>query len=132
MTLDHSAPQPASLSGIMNKLANEKIGQFAQRVMLSTELKNAAILELIHQEFPEAKTTAACIAWYRSDLKKKPKAIIVPEVTLESIDAEILEAKTKLEELQGKREAFLEENAEKIAARKAALRAELEALEAME
>jgi hypothetical protein len=115
----------------MNKLANEKIGQFAQRVMLSTELKNAAILELIHQEFPEAKTTAACIAWYRSDLKKKPKLVVVPEVTLETIEAEILEAQARVTELYGKKEAFLEENAEKIAARKAALRAELEALEAM-
>lgn len=111
----------------MQKIANEKIGQFAQRVMVSTDLKNADILKLIGEQFPEAKTTMACIAWYRSDLKKKP--VQVKEVTLESIDLEILEAEAKLEELKAKREAFLEENKAKLEERKAQLMAELEALE---
>lgn len=110
----------------MKKIANEKIGQFVQRVMSSTQLKNAEILELVGTEFPEAKTTSACIAWYRSDLKKKPQ----PKVeTLETINLEIKAAEEKLEELKAKLEAFKLTNAEKIKARKAELEAELAAMQ---
>lgn len=116
----------------MQKHANEKIGQFAVRVLLTEpSLKNQQVLDLVKREFPEAKTTMACIAWYKSDIKKKGTPPIAKEVTLESIDQEIQEAQDKLEELQGKREAWLEENATKIEERKAALKKELEALESI-
>lgn len=113
----------------MKKIANEKIGQFVQRVMSSTQLKNAEILELVGNEFPEAKTTSACIAWYRSDLKKKPQVRVE---TLETIDLEIKQAEDKLEALKAKREEFKATNAEKLKARKAELEAELAAMQDVE
>lgn len=116
----------------MQKFATEKIGQFAVRVLLTEPtLKNQEVLDLVKREFPDAKTTMACIAWYKSDIKKKGTQPIAKEITLEMIDAELAEAKAKVEELEGKREIWLEENASKIEERKAKLRAELEALEAV-
>jgi len=47
------------------------IGQFVRQMMLKSTKNNTEILELVHKHFPEAKTTPACIAWYKSDLRKK-------------------------------------------------------------
>ena len=47
------------------------IGQFVRQMMLKSTKSNSEILELVHKHFPEAKTTPACIAWYKSDLRKK-------------------------------------------------------------
>lgn len=46
------------------------IGSFARAQILLGK-KNAEILELVQAQFPAAKTTAACIAWYKSDMRKK-------------------------------------------------------------
>ena len=109
----------------MEKRAEEKIGQYVQRVMANTTLKNAEILKLVGEQFPAAKTTAACIAWYRTDLKKKP---VVKEENLETIDAEIKATETKLEELKAKREAWLEANAERLETEKQELITKLRAM----
>lgn len=45
------------------------IGNFARAQILLGK-NNAEILNLIKIQFPEAKTTAACIAWYKSDMRK--------------------------------------------------------------
>jgi hypothetical protein len=47
------------------------IGQFVRQMLLKSTKTNAEILALTLQVFPDAKTTPACIAWYKSDLRKK-------------------------------------------------------------
>jgi hypothetical protein len=47
------------------------IGQFCRFMMLKSTKSNSEILELVLKLFPEAKTTPACIAWYKTDLRKK-------------------------------------------------------------
>ena len=49
------------------------IGKFASNLILTTSKSNTEILEAVRKQFPEAKTTMACIAWYKSDLRKKGK-----------------------------------------------------------
>lgn len=47
------------------------IGQFCRHMMLNSSKTNPEILALVLKLYPDAKTTAACIAWYKSDLRKK-------------------------------------------------------------
>lgn len=47
------------------------IGQFVRQMLLKSTKSNAEILAITLTVFPEAKTTMACIAWYKSDLRKK-------------------------------------------------------------
>jgi hypothetical protein len=47
------------------------IGQFCRHMMLNSSKSNTEILAMVLKLYPEAKTTAACIAWYKSDLRKK-------------------------------------------------------------
>jgi len=47
-----------------------KVGQRARQLILEGKLDNKGILEQIKKEYPNAKTSMACIAWYKSDLKK--------------------------------------------------------------
>ena len=48
-----------------------KVGERARQLLLEGTLDNKGILEQIKKEYPDAKTSIACIAWYKSDLKKK-------------------------------------------------------------
>jgi hypothetical protein len=47
------------------------IGQFCRHLMLNSSKTNAEILALVLKYFPMARTTPACIAWYKTDLRKK-------------------------------------------------------------
>ena len=47
------------------------IGQFCRHMMLNSSKSNTEILNLVLKLYPDAKTTMACIAWYKSDLRKK-------------------------------------------------------------
>ena len=48
-----------------------KVGERARQLLQEGILDNKGILEQIKKEYPDAKTSIACIAWYKSDLKKK-------------------------------------------------------------
>ena len=48
-----------------------KVGERCKQLILEGILDNKGILEQIKKEYPEGKTSIACIAWYKSDLKKK-------------------------------------------------------------
>jgi hypothetical protein len=112
----------------MLKFANEKIGQFSVRAILANPgMKNEQILGLVREQFPEAKTTVACIAWYKSDLKKNP-VMVAPEVSLETIDQDIKDLLEKLDEKKAERAAFLDSQKAKKAEMMAKLKEELEAL----
>ena len=47
-----------------------KVGARARELIKAGGKTNKEILEIIKQEYPEGKTSIACIAWYQSDLKK--------------------------------------------------------------
>ena len=56
---------------IVEVVQKPKVGQSAKELLLEGILDNKGILEQIQKEYPEGKTSMACIAWYKSDLKKK-------------------------------------------------------------
>jgi hypothetical protein len=47
------------------------IGQFVRHLLRHSTKSNAEILELVLKTFEGSKTTPACIAWYKTDLRKK-------------------------------------------------------------
>jgi hypothetical protein len=53
------------------QIAKPKVGERCKQLILEGILDNKGILEQIKKEYPEGKTSMACIAWYKSDLKKK-------------------------------------------------------------
>ncbi len=67
------------------------IGKFIVDKILTTNLTNKEILDEVIKEFDGAKTTMACIAWYKTKMRKEGK--IGARVT----KAERLEHDTKAE-----------------------------------
>lgn len=63
--------EPERLETLPKVTQSMGIGQFVRHLLLKSTKTNAEILELVAKHFPESKTTAACIAWYKSDLRKK-------------------------------------------------------------
>ena len=55
------------------------IGKFVKNLITTTKLTNTQILEKVKEQFPEAQTSMACIAWYQTDLRKKAKVVPVVE-----------------------------------------------------
>ena len=50
------------------------VGATAIKLILENpELSNAQVLEKVKEAFPTAQTTMACIAWYKSKLRKEGK-----------------------------------------------------------
>lgn len=47
-----------------------KVGQRARQLILEGVEDNKGILAILQKEYPQGKTSMACIAWYKSDLKK--------------------------------------------------------------
>jgi len=47
------------------------IGAFCKDKILNTNWTNMEILDSVKSTYPNAKTSYACIAWYRSDLRSK-------------------------------------------------------------
>jgi CO dehydrogenase/acetyl-CoA synthase epsilon subunit len=47
-----------------------RVGARAKELLIAGEKTNQEILEILKKEYPEGKTSIACIAWYKSDLKK--------------------------------------------------------------
>ena len=55
----------------MAKYKVQGIGKFVKNLITTTKLTNTQILEKVKEQFPEAQTSMACIAWYQTDLRKK-------------------------------------------------------------
>ena len=55
------------------------VGSFCVDKILNTNWTNMEILDAVKSTFPTAKTSYACVAWYRSDLRSK--GLIGPRVT---------------------------------------------------
>jgi len=64
------------------------IGKFIVDKILTTNLTNTEILAEVIKEFDGAKTTMACIAWYKTKMRKEGK-----------IGARVTKAEVKVEEV---------------------------------
>jgi hypothetical protein len=69
---------------------------------------------MVLQKFTEAKTSIACIAWYKSNMKKTGFKSAPPPRTLEVIEEEIIGVKLKLASLEEEYEYMKIEQAEEI------------------
>jgi hypothetical protein len=77
-------------------MTSKTIGSFAKNLIQTTQLSNKEILEAVRKEFPKANTSMACIAWYKSDIKRKLKDAI-------PLDTQIARLQAELEALQMKK-----------------------------
>lgn len=76
------------------------IGKFAREAILANPtMKNDDILALVKAQFPNAKTTYACIAWYKSDMRKKGLMVAKGVRTLELVQDELAKAKELVDKL---------------------------------
>jgi hypothetical protein len=68
-------------SNVETKVETPKVGvgSFCVDKILTTNWTNMEILDSVKSTFPNAKTSYACIAWYRSDLRNK--GLIGPRVS---------------------------------------------------
>jgi hypothetical protein len=85
----------------------QSIGSFAKATIAANGNKsNEELLAIVKNEFPNAKTSVNCIAWYKSDMKKKGQQMttVVIERTVEVVQQELEDAKLQVvaleEELQ--------------------------------
>ena len=72
----------------MAKYKVQGIGKFVKNLIQTTKLSNSEILTKVKEQFPEAQTSMACIAWYQTDLRKKvkveePKALVLTDEQFE-------------------------------------------------
>ena len=75
----------------------KSIGSVARGfIVANPTMKNEEILQLVKDVFPEAKTSLACIGWYKSKMKKEAKAAPIVR-TIEMVEAQIEELKLELE-----------------------------------
>lgn len=81
------------------------IGKFAKNLILTTDLSNTQILERVLEAFPTAKTSMACIAWYKSDLRKKGQLAKPGAAPILSLEQKLERAEKKVQELQAALEA---------------------------
>ena len=58
-----------------NLPSNLGVGAFAKNLILEG-LSNKDVLAKVHEHYGNAKTTYACIAWYRNDMKKNGKLTV--------------------------------------------------------
>jgi hypothetical protein len=100
----------------MNTNAVETVGSFARKmIVLNPAMSNKELLALVKTRFPTNATTIACIAWYKSDMKKneKNRPIIEPiKRTLEIIGNDIVECKMRLNQLEIERDTYRNEEEE--------------------
>lgn len=88
------------------------IGQFVRQCVLeNSELKNQEILDKVLEKFPEAKTTISCIAWYKTDMRKKGLIGGRSAMTKDGIIKEIELLEKRLETLKLQLKAMEEEAA---------------------
>lgn len=88
------------------------IGQFVRQCVLeNSELKNQEILDKVLEKFPEAKTTISCIAWYKTDMRKKGLIGWRSAMTKDGIIKEIELLEKRLETLKLQLKAMEEEAA---------------------
>lgn len=90
---------------VPSNLANAVSIGSRSRELIKQNLSNADILLKIKQEFPNGKTTMACIAWYKSDMRKK--GLLAPRGKMEVTKYFVLEDGVQRECTQDEIDAHL-------------------------
>ena len=96
----------------------KSIGSVARGfISANPTMKNEEILQLVRNEFPEAKTSIACIGWYKSKMKKEAK--LQPEAprTVEQIEGEIEMLQLELQDLKEQQAKALVDQKEELLAK---------------
>jgi hypothetical protein len=77
------------------------IGNTVRSMILENpSMKNEDVLTAIKAKFPEAKTTYACIAWYKTDMRKKGLITGRNVKTQEQVREEIEQLKARITTLE--------------------------------
>ena len=63
------------MTGVTKINRNRGVGRVA-REAIRAGMTNAEALEHVHETFPSARTTMACIQWYRHDLRSKGERVL--------------------------------------------------------
>ncbi len=69
-------------------------------ILANPSMKNEEILTKIKEQFPTAKTTYACIAWYKTDMRKKGLITGRNVKTQEQVREEIEQLKARIATLE--------------------------------
>jgi hypothetical protein len=78
---------------VVEEVKTPKVGigsTIIEMILAQPELSNKEILDKVLEKFKEAKTSYACIAWYKSDLRKK--GLIGPRVFAKKAKNEVVTA----------------------------------------
>ena len=86
------------------------IGNFVRELVLSNpEISHDDAVKQVKERYPEAKTTTSCIAWYKSDMRKKgllsggrakaPRTEEVVAADIERVEKQLEALKQELEKL---------------------------------
>jgi hypothetical protein len=78
---------------VVEEVKTKKVGigsTIIEMILAHPELSNKDILDKVLEKFKEAKTSYACIAWYKSDLRKK--GLIGPRVFAKKVKTEVVSA----------------------------------------
>ena len=78
---------------VVEEVKAKKVGigsTIIEMILAQPELSNLQILEAVQAKFENAKTSYACIAWYKSDLRKK--GLIGPRVFAKKVKVEAVTA----------------------------------------
>ena len=79
------------------------IGTLVRALILQGTLSNAEILQKVQETFNASKTTVGCIAWYKSDMRKKgllPAKESTKKMTAEEYKAHLLEELKKFQTVE--------------------------------
>jgi hypothetical protein len=68
------ASDKAKYSSLGKRGPNQGVGSFAKE-LIAQGLGNAEVLAAVKEKFADAKTTAGCIAYYRTAMSKAPVAV---------------------------------------------------------
>lgn len=78
-----AAKKTAPKTKAAKKVVTKKTGVGARQVaLILTGLSNAEVLAKILKEFKGVKTTVACVAWYRAQMRKAPKKYGIAKASL--------------------------------------------------
>ena len=76
------------------------VGNFVRGLILKGELSNSEILDKVKEKFVGCETTMACVAWYKSDMRKKgiiEKKEVVKKMSVEEYKKFLLSELDKVE-----------------------------------
>jgi hypothetical protein len=93
------------------------IGSYAREMIAANpQATNQELLDMVLAKFQQANTSLACIAWYKSNMKKNGYNKKVQERTLDVIKANIAEVEMSLELLKEELELKILEEREHVEA----------------